>query len=182
VIEAMLAAVALSAAPSSLQPRPIGIGPRYRPPTRAVDGRPFTGFRCARGGDRFGVHLEVFAHRRVVIVPAAIGVAPPFAVRFGRVVPRACTYDARTLAPTGVFEIRRGSRLTVGDLFRLWGQPLARTRLAGFRSARQVLAFVGGRRWRGDPRAIPLRRHAQIVLEIGGYVAPHPSFLFPEHL
>jgi len=45
-----------------------------------------------------------------------------------------------------------------------------------------VLAFVGGRRWRGDPRAIPLARHAQIVLEIDGYVPPHASFLFPRDL
>jgi hypothetical protein len=27
-------------------------------------------------------------------------------------------------------------------------------------------------------RAIRLRRHAQMVLEIGGYVPPHPFFLF----
>jgi hypothetical protein len=25
-----------------------------------------------------------------------------------------------------------------------------------------------------------LTRHAQIVLETGGYVAPHPSYLFPK--
>jgi hypothetical protein len=41
---------------------------------------------------------------------------------------------------------------------------------------------VGGRRWLGDVRAIPLKRHAQIVLEIGGYVPPHARFLFPKGL
>jgi hypothetical protein len=27
-------------------------------------------------------------------------------------------------------------------------------------------------------RAIPLRRHAQIVLELGPYIPPHESYLF----
>jgi hypothetical protein len=39
-----------------------------------------------------------------------------------------------------------------------------------------VLAFVDGKRRRGDPASIPLARHAQIVL--GGYVAPHPAHRF----
>jgi hypothetical protein len=37
---------------------------------------------------------------------------------------------------------------------------------------------VGGRPWRGDPNAIPLTRHAQIVLEIGPYIPPHRTYLF----
>jgi hypothetical protein len=45
-----------------------------------------------------------------------------------------------------------------------------------------VLAFVGGKRWRGDVRAIPLTRHAQVVLELGGYVPPHPRYLFADGL
>jgi hypothetical protein len=39
---------------------------------------------------------------------------------------------------------------------------------------------VNGRRFLGDPRSIPLRRHDEIVLEIGGYVPPHSSYLFPK--
>jgi hypothetical protein len=120
--------------------------------------------RCAPGGVRFGVHLELFARRRVVIVPSGIGVA------------RGCSYPARTREPTGVIEVRRGSRLTLGDLFRLWRQPLSRTRIVGFHG--RVTAFVGGRVRRGDPRTIPLTRHAEIVLEVGGYVPPHTRYAF----
>jgi hypothetical protein len=75
-----------------------------------------------------------------------------------------------------VLEVEEGARLTLGDLFDLWGQPLSRTRLAGFSG--RVSAFVGGRARAGDPRTIPLTRHTQIVLEVGGYVRPHSSFLF----
>jgi ATP-binding cassette subfamily B protein len=42
--------------------------------------------------------------------------------------------------------------------------------------------FVGGRWWLGDPRTIPLRRHAQIVLEIGGFVPPHAHYRFRKGL
>jgi hypothetical protein len=101
---------------------------------------------------------------------------------FARVIPDGCTYAARTLDPTGVIEVRARTRLTLGDLFDLWNQPLGRHRLAGFRTRASVLAFVAGKRWRGNPRAIPLTHHAQIVLEIGGYVPPHARYLFPNHL
>jgi hypothetical protein len=42
-----------------------------------------------------------------------------------------------------------------------------------------VRAYVAGRRWRGPLGAIPLRRHAQIVLELGRFVPPHGFFRFP---
>ena len=157
----------IDASPPSLVPTPIGLGPKYRPPALVRDGRTLGPLRCTRGGARYGVHLELFAHGRVVIVPRGIGVA------------RGCSYDARTRTPTGVIEVRRGAKLKLGDVFRIWGRPLGRFRLVGFKSAKPLLAFVAGRRWRGDPRDIPLAYHAQIVLELDGYVPPHPTFLFP---
>jgi hypothetical protein len=132
------------------------------------------------GGERprFKVHLELFAGRRVVLVPPGIGVAPPRVrdgayVRGGR-----CTYPLVTREPTGVVEVESGGRQrTLGDLFAVWGQPLGRRRMAGFRG--RVSAFVGGHRYKDDPRTIPLTRHAQIVLEVGGYVRPHATYRFP---
>jgi len=183
----LIAALAAGAPPPpSVQPRPIGAGPGYvlaAAPPAVLAGRPVGDLRCGRGGPaRFGVHLELFARRQVVIVPAGIGVARPFGRRLGRVAPQGCSYPLRTLEPTGVVEVAPGPRLAVRDLFALWGQPLARTRLAGFESRAPVLAYLGGRRWRGDPGSIPLTRHAQIVLEIGGYVPPHPAYLFQKGL
>jgi hypothetical protein len=145
-------------------PVPIGVGPAYRPAPALLSGRPVGRLRCESGGRRFGVHLELFARRRVVIVPAGIGLT------------RGCAYPARTREPTGVIEVRRGARLMLGDFFRLWREPLERSRLLGFHG--RVLAFVGGKRYRGDPRGIPLTRHAEIVLEVGGYVQPHAHYLF----
>jgi hypothetical protein len=93
-------------------------------------------------------------------------------VRGGR-----CYYPAITLEPTGVVEIARGARLVLGDVFAVWGRRLGRRRLAEFRGA-PVAAYLDGRRWRGDARAMPLAAHAEIVLELGGFVPPHRSFVF----
>jgi hypothetical protein len=121
-------------------------------------------------------HIEVFARRRVVIVPAGIGVVPPFLLRNGFVRRARCSYPLRTVEPTGVVELDALLRPTVGDLFSVWGRRLGPRRLLSFSGAER--AYVAGRRWHGDPRRIPLRRHSQIVLEVGGYVPPHRSYLF----
>ena len=111
-------------------------------------------------------------------MPAGIGVARPWREHLARLTPGGCAYAARTLEPTGVIELRRP--LTLGEVFRIWGQPLGPGRIAGFGG--RVLAFVAGKRRPGDPRTIRLTRHAQVVLEVGGYVAPHPRYLFASGL
>jgi hypothetical protein len=163
----------------------VGPDARWRPPSLSrvvARARPVAGMRCSPvdHSRRYGVHLELFAARRVVIVAPGIGIAPP-RVREGAYVRRGrCSYPARTREPTGVIEVEEGQRLRLGHLFALWGQPLGPRRLAGFSG--RVEAYVGGRRWRGDPRAIPLTRHAQIVLEVGGHVPPHTRYSFPSGL
>lgn len=160
------AAVALGSDPS-VHPWPIGPGPRYHPPAAQLDGRPVSGLRCGAVAATFPVHVEVFVNRRVVVVPAGIGNAP------------GCTYPLRTRWPIGVVDVARGMRLTVGDLFRIWRQPLTRHRLASFRSSSPVRAYVGGRRARGDAGRVLLTPKAQIVIELGAFVPPHRTFVFP---
>jgi hypothetical protein len=143
---------------------------------------PIGGLKCtSAAAARFGVHLELFAARRVVLIPPGIGIAPPRRqegayVRAGR-----CSYPLRTREPTGVIEVQATGRTkTLGDLFAIWGQPLGRSQMAAFGG--RVRAYVNGAPWRGAPGAIPLRRHAQIVLEVGGYVRPHATYRFPPGL
>jgi len=139
------------------------------------------GLRCARGrGPLFGVHLELFADQRVLIVPGGIGIAPPQRRAGVYVVGGSCAYPLRTADPTGVVLVEEGTMATLGSLFALWGQPLSRTALAGFRG--RVAAFLNGRAWRAAPQQIPLKRHAELVLEVGGDVLPHPSYRFPPGL
>ena len=157
----------------------------YPDPSNALveRGLPVGALACTRRNmPRSGVHLELFARGRVVIVPSGIGVAPPIRRRGVYVVSGRCSYPARTREPTGVIELARSTRITLGDFFAVWGRPLSARCLLGFRSPPdgRVRAYVNGSRWHGDPRSIPLRRHDEIVLELGGYISPHGSYRVPK--
>jgi len=112
------------------------------------------------------VHLELFARGRVIVIPPDIGV-------------RSATCRARlyTRDPTGVVHFVAPSRL--GALFRIWGRQLAPSRLLGFRGSPRL--YVNGVLRRTDPRRLVLRDRDEIVLEVGPYVPPHRSYLFPRH-
>ncbi len=167
-----------SAHPVQLVPTPIGLGRAYHPGPGAVTGSAIRGLRCIPASrERFGVHVELFAHRQVILLPGGIGVAPPRAWSDGVVTGGRCSYPLRTTDPTGLIRVAHGRRTTLGDLFAIWGRPLGARRLLGFHG--EVRVYLGGRRMLGDPRAVPLTRHAEIVLEVGGYVPPHRAYLFP---
>jgi hypothetical protein len=159
------------------QARPIGAGPDFQPPATG----PVTGPCLAALGPRDGVHVEVFAANRVVLLPAGIGVRSPRTSVTGRITGASCYGALVTLDPTGLVLVRPGAGLTVAALFRAWGQPLTATRLASFHAAggTRVSVFVDGRPWMGEPGAVPLTRHAEIVLEVGPHVPPHSSYAFP---
>jgi hypothetical protein len=110
--------------------------------------------RCERAPTR-RLHLELFANGRVIIVPARIG--------------------CWTRDPTGVVHFR--PRSTLGTFFRAWRQRLAPTRLLSFGGV--VRVYRNGRRVTGDPRVVPLRDGDEVILEVGPYIPPHRSYLFP---
>jgi hypothetical protein len=154
-----------------------GPADRCRP---AVTG-PVSGSCQAALGPRDGVHVEVFAADRVLLLPAGIGTGPPRTSLDGRITAARCYGALVTLDPTGVVLVRPGAKLTLGTLFGSWGQPLSRTRLDSFTAAAgtEVTVFVDGKPWGGAPAAVPLTRHAEIVLEVGPAVPPHSSYAFP---
>ena len=163
------------------KPELFGEGARFfpKPYGEAVErARPVAGMRCERRRrPRYLAHLETFVGGRVVLMPAGIGIAPPHRrdgayVRGGR-----CDYALRTVEPTGLVEVERGVRPTLGALFDVWGQPLSRRRVLSFRG--RVRVYVGSRRVEGDPRDVRLGPHAVITLEIGRYVRPHANYVFP---
>jgi hypothetical protein len=112
------------------------------------------------------MHLELFAHGFVIIIPARVGVRGA-----------QCRAHTWTTTPTGVVEFDRAA--TLGDLFAVWGEPLGLRRLLSFHGA--VSLFRNGIRVRGDPRSLPLRNDDEIVVETGPFIPPHKSYLFPRH-
>jgi hypothetical protein len=147
--------------------------------TRSVlVGRPVAGMRCASRRTVDAVHLEIFVNRRVLVMPAGIGLRPPLRrAGLARLAGGRCAYPLHTLDPTGTIFVERTRPSVLGDFFSIWGQRLAPRQLLSFPG--RVQAFRNGREWRGDPRRMPLARHDQVVLEVGGYVPPHARYLFP---
>src|SRR3954453_7854500 len=116
--EPILPTIAPSVGPSALH-RPPSLGPR------AEQAKPIAGLPCTRGSAaRYGVHLELFAARRVVLIPAGVGVAPPRKRNGAYVGGGRCSYPLRTREPTGVIEVdRAGPAKTLGEFFAVWGEP-----------------------------------------------------------
>jgi len=152
-------------------PTPIGSGPRYQlaaAPVRVEAGAAIGRLDCVRGqAAPVQTHVELFADKRALLLPTGIGVS----TRTG------CSYPLRTETPTGVVDSVSSAKLTTADLFAIWGQRLSARGFAGFRGT--VRAWVGGCPWSGGVGSIPLSPHGEIVLEVGGYIPPHRSFLFP---
>ena len=155
----------------ALVPTPVGVGPAYHP-------RPAVLAPCAPGSLGAGsrVHLELFAGRRVVIVPGAIGLRGARGPG-GRIVEARCRARIWTTDPTGVVRFAGPARLR--DLFAVWGRRLDAGRVLGFRGA--VRVYVNGMLRRGDPRTLVLRDGDEIVVEVNGYVPPHAAYRFPLH-
>jgi hypothetical protein len=166
------AAIVLALVPTPIGPVPIGVGPGYHPPPAAHGACAVAPFVASRErGPR--VHLELFAGGRVVIVPAAIGVRGAQVV-LGRVAKARCRTHLWTTDPTGVVSFDPAA--TLGDLFIVWGRQLEPERLLGFRGG--VRVYVNGVRRRIDPRDLRLRDRDEIVLEVGPYIPPHPTYRF----
>ncbi len=160
-----------------LEARPIGRGPHFHPPATG----PVIGRCASKLGPRNGVHVEVFAANRVVLVAQGIGTAPPRTYSAGRITGASCFGDLVTIDPTGLVLVRPGRPQTLSDLFHSWGEPLSERDLAGFSApaGTDVSIFIDGRRWHQAASRVVLRRHAEIVLEVGPHVPPHTSYAFP---
>ncbi len=142
-------------------------------------GQPVDGISCA--GMEYATlhihpHLAIFYHGQQVQVPRLIGGAP--------VPPQGCLYWIHTHDATGIIHIESpvlapegSSGFILGMLFDIWGQPLARDNVANLKGP--VTAYVNGEKYDGDLRAIPLKSHQQIVLEVGSPVVAPPNYLFP---
>jgi hypothetical protein len=147
-------------------------------PRPILRGHVVSGMRCAAARAVDAVHVEIFVDRKVLLLPAGIGLRPPLRrTGLSRLAGGACAYPLQTLDPTGTVLIDRSRPRVLGDLFTVWGQRLGLRRLLSF--AGRVHVFRNGREWQGDPRQVPLRRHDSVVLEIGGYIPPHARYLFP---
>ena len=160
---------------------PIETGPFLAVSTTTHLGAIIRGIQCepiAQLAYATYAHLQVYVGGRSRALPGGIGlvnqnpVTTPHGLFYGT---HTCMYWLHTRAADGLIEAESPvpRQFTLGDFFAIWNQPLSRTRVATARG--RVTATVNGKRFSGDPAAIPLTQHAAIQLAVGRTVpAPQP--------
>jgi hypothetical protein len=123
-------------------------------------------------------HLAVYVNGAPRAVPGGIGI-PGSVVQQSAQGPVAaggqCIYWLHTHAPDGVIHIESPTAriYSLGEFFDEWHQPLGSTQVGS--ATGKLTAFVNGKPWTKNPRAIPLVPHAVIQLDVGSPAAPPQS-------
>ena len=125
-------------------------------------------------------HLQVYVDGQPRALPRPSGWSarspsrPPYGPFYGA---QQCYYWLHTHATDGVIHVESPSKriYTLGNFFDEWRQPLSRTQVASDKG--KVTAFLNGKRWTQDPRAIPLLPHASIQLDVGAPTRPAQDHL-----
>ena len=169
-------------APASPGPEgiPLEQGPELAPASTTTPGGTVDGIQCAPLEQlvyHIHAHLQVYDHGQPRTLPAGIGLIEPVAEQtaYGPFYGAThCYYWLHTHATDGIIHIESPTVrvYTLGNFFNEWRQPLSGTQVAGVKG--KVTAFVNGKPWTKDPRAIPLLPHASIQLNVGSpQVPPH---------
>jgi hypothetical protein len=173
-------------------PGPEGVavpdGPSLTGGEPAPAGAPVDGIRCL-GAEQvlfhIHAHLTVFVNGAARRIPYGIGipaaqVSPTPAGPF--VGAGSCFYWLHTHAADGIIHIESPAArtYTLGNFFDVWGQKLGRAEVGP--TTGRVTAFYDGRVCRGNPRDIPLSKHAQIQLDVGRPLVAPVQISFPAGL
>jgi hypothetical protein len=131
------------------------------------------------------IHLTIFVNGSPRQVPAAIGIPGAQAQNTPQgpfISSGNCFYWLHTHAADGIIHVESPIRrtYTLGNFFDEWGQPLGPGQ-AGPAKGR-VTAIYNGQLYVGNPRDIPLNRHAQIQLEVGRPLIAPEKITFPNGL
>lgn len=124
-------------------------------------------------------HLAAFLNGQPRALPGGIGIpgsqvvsSPQGPVATGG----QCIYWLHTHAPDGIIHIESPTQriYTLGNFFDVWQQPLSANQVGTLKG--KVTAFVNGKPWTKDPRAIPLVPHAVVQLDVGSGAPAFQNF------
>ena len=157
---------------------PLEAGAPLAPASSTTQGPTVDGIKCApveQLAYHIHSHLQVYVNGQPRTLPGAIGMVGPVAQQtaygpfYGA---QQCIYWLHTHAADGVIHIESPTArvYTLGNFFDEWHQPLSRNQVAG--NTGTVTAYVNGKPWTKDPRAITLDPHASIQLDVGSPKAP----------
>ena len=157
---------------------PLENGPARAPASTTTPGGTVDGIQCApieQLAYHIHAHLQVYVDGQPRALPGAIGLLGPQAQQtvngpfYGAT---QCYYWLHTHTNDGIIHIESPTARTdtLGNFFNEWRQPLSADQVAGAKGP--VTAFLNSRRWTKSPRALPLRPHAVIQLDVGSPVVP----------
>jgi hypothetical protein len=139
----------------------------------APNGETVGGISCdAMEGNRVHIHqhLVIFDHGKELTIPPNVGQVPL----------KRCLYWLHTHTPDGVIHIEAplDRTFTLGDFFKVWGQPLTKSVAATARADKgaALKVWVDGKPYTKDPATIPLAPHTDIVIEAGPPFPKPPVF------
>ena len=131
------------------------------------------GISCDRmEGNRLHIHqhIAIFDRGRQVPVPENVGQRPL----------SHCLYWVHTHTPDGIIHIEapKDRSFTLGDFFKVWGQPLSKTEVASVKAAKgsELKVWVDGKPFTADPSTIKLTEHTDIVIQSGPPFIKPPRF------
>jgi hypothetical protein len=126
----------------------------------------------------FSEQTTYHVHAHLTIIPAGKKpVYPP--ANIGIHFDHFCLAWVHTHDGSGIIHIEAPHAFhpTLGNFFDIWGQPLSRTQVWTYAvpAGKQLRVYVGRRVERGNPRAVRLKAHTAVTIEIGPpFVAPPP--------
>ena len=130
-------------------------------------------------------HLTIFVNGSPRQVPAGIGIPGAKAQNTAQgpfIGSGTCFYWLHTHAADGIVHIESPVQrtYTLGNFFDEWGQPLGPGQVGPDKG--HVTAIYNGHLYEGNPRDIPLTKHAQIQLEVGTPRVAPETVTFPNGL
>jgi hypothetical protein len=173
------------AGPNGPEGVPIPSGPSLASPSPQTDGQRVDGIGCDTSEQ---VLFHIHAHLTIMVngsprqVPAAIGIPDPQAQNTPQgpfIGSGKCFYWLHTHAADGIIHTESPVHrtYTLGNFFDEWGQPLGAGQVGPEKG--NVTAIYNGKVYHGDPRNIPLTKHAQIQLEVGTPLVAPESITWP---
>jgi hypothetical protein len=173
-LAALGGSLALAATLGVAAPAPRAAPPQGSPIQSTVPtGQVIDGMSCdSQEGSRIHIHqhLTILDRGKPVNVPPNVG----------QPAGRRCIYWVHTHTPDGVIHIEapKDRSFTLGNFFDVWGEPLTKTQASSARAAKgKVLkVWVNGKAYSGDPRAIKLVAHTDVVIEAGPPFPTPPRF------
>lgn len=152
--------------------------PDLAPADTTMVGAPIDGITCRTATDqsvRYHIHVlvDLYVMGQPERIPAGAGIAAP---RFDEHLANGlfidnsvngCLYWLHVHSNDGVIHIESPYKhtFTLGQFFDIWQQSLGPDQVGPSKGS--VVAFENGKRYKGNPRNIPLLPHAVIQLDVG---------------